>query len=97
MIALGPLDVRVALDDAALRRLAELVAEHLAAEADRGTPADDPWLTAEQAAAHIGARSAHRIYELKALGKLKYTKDGTRLLFKRSWLDEYLRLQEGRL
>jgi excisionase family DNA binding protein len=67
-------------------RLARRVAE-LSGEADR--PSTEPYLDVEQAAMYL-ACNKDRIYDLKALGRLRYAQDGRRLLFRREWLDEAL-------
>jgi excisionase family DNA binding protein len=51
--------------------------------------ASEPWLDVSQAALHIAAPES-RIYDLVAQGKVKFAKDGRRLLLRRSWLDEYI-------
>jgi excisionase family DNA binding protein len=68
---------------------AERLADALAARLGR-TPATgraDDWLDVEAAAQHLSC-PVSRIYDLKATGRLRYAKDGTRLLFKRAWLDD---------
>lgn len=67
-------------------RLARRVAE-LSREADRAST--EPYLDVEQAAAYL-ACNRDRIYDLKAIGRLRYAQDGRRLLFRREWLDEAL-------
>ena len=47
------------------------------------------WLTVDEAAAHIGARP-QRIYDLRSAGRLPRTGDGSRVLVRRSDLDDYL-------
>ena len=68
--------------EAVARRVAELLALQAGVSAD-------PWLGVEEAAAHISAPTS-RVYDLKARGELEFRKDGSRLLFRRSWLDAYL-------
>jgi excisionase family DNA binding protein len=68
--------------------LAECVAERLSTHA----PIDD-WLDVEGAAKYLACKPK-RIYELKAQGRLRYAKDGTRLLIRREWLDEALDLSD---
>ena len=72
-----------------LRRLAHELAPFLA-EISGTTDRDrDPWLTADQAATHLGCRR-DRIYDLVQIGKLTPRRDGRRVLFRRLDLDAYL-------
>jgi excisionase family DNA binding protein len=65
------------------RRVAEQLAEVV------GAPAE-PYLDVDQAAAYL-ACDKDRIYDLKALGRIHFVKDGRRLLFRREWLDAALK------
>jgi excisionase family DNA binding protein len=76
------------LDDRALDRLAELLAPRLIARFDQRSP-PSPWLNAEEAARYL-ACSRGRLYDLVQLGKLEPRRDGRRLVFRRSDLDDYL-------
>lgn len=67
------------------RRVAEQLAEVVAAPAE-------PYLDVDQAAAYL-ACDKDRIYDLKALGRIHFVKDGRRLLFRREWLDAALKAQ----
>jgi excisionase family DNA binding protein len=79
------LAVTLALTDAQLDQLADLVAERM-----RPAPLDSsPWLDTKGAANYIAAKPA-RIHDLVALGKLTPRRDGRRLLFARHDLDAYL-------
>jgi excisionase family DNA binding protein len=49
----------------------------------------EPWLTVQQAADHLACRP-QRIYNLVSQRRLRHAKDGSRVLFRRQWLDEYL-------
>lgn len=49
----------------------------------------EPWLDVEQAAAYL-ACPVSRVYDLKALGRLRFAKDGRSLRFRREWLDQAL-------
>jgi excisionase family DNA binding protein len=71
------------LDEIA-RRAARLIAEH------QSSP---PWLNTKQAAEYIAAKPG-RIHDLVQLGKLHPRRDGKRLLFKPSDLDDYLERQQ---
>jgi excisionase family DNA binding protein len=56
---------------------------------------DDTWLDAEAAARYLGygedraRRGRQRIYDLVSQRRLRFAKDGSRLLFRRAWLDAY--------
>jgi excisionase family DNA binding protein len=70
---------------------ADQLADALAARlrgAGATAPADE-WLDVDAAAAHLRCPTS-RIYDLKAAGRLRFAKDGTRLLFRRGWLDDAL-------
>jgi hypothetical protein len=73
------------------RRAAELV----------GTPTREPWIGVDQAARHLGYSDAtmkqghKRVYDLHQRRCVRFQKDGSRLLTKRSWLDEYVDGQAG--
>lgn len=80
------------LVDAIARRVVELMPAPRAQH-------DDPWLDVDGAARHLGygdegeeklERGRKRVYDLKARGEVQWTKDGSRLIFRRSWLDAYL-------
>jgi excisionase family DNA binding protein len=73
------------LDDAALGRLAELVAERLGSAPD----GPEPWVGVRKAAAHIACQP-QRIYNLVHERAIPYRKDGSRLLFRLSDLDRWL-------
>jgi hypothetical protein len=53
---------------------------------------DDEWLDVVAAARHLCCLPS-RIYDLKAAGRLRYAKEGTRLLFRRDWLDAALHIE----
>lgn len=76
------------LDDAALSALADRLAPRLA---ERLTAQHEltAWLTVQQAADHLACRP-QRIYNLVSQRRLRHVKDGSRVLFRRQWLDEYL-------
>ena len=70
--------------------LVELVAER-AAEivAERLAPLTEPWVGVDQAAEHLACPKS-RIYALVSAQRIPHEKDGSRLLFRRSDLDEWL-------
>jgi excisionase family DNA binding protein len=52
----------------------------------------EPWLGVDEAAAHL-ASPPSRVYDLVAQRRVRHARDGRRLLFRASWLDEAL--EEG--
>jgi excisionase family DNA binding protein len=76
------------LDDDALR---DLLRNALLADQTERSKAGliDPYLTASQAANYM-ACDKRRIYDLTSSGRLRYVKDGSRLLIRQSWIDSYL-------
>lgn len=80
------IELRVALTDDQLERIAEHVAALLA---ERHAPANDGYLNADQAAEYL-ACSRGRLYDLVQLKKLDPVRDGRRLLFRRADLDAAL-------
>jgi excisionase family DNA binding protein len=82
----------VQLSDDDLRQLADRVADLLAERGlnGAGAPADpDPWLDVDSAAEYLACKPK-RLYDLKSQGRIRFARDGSRLLFRRSWLDEYV-------
>ena len=76
------------LDDSALDLLAERLAPRLA---ERTPPAGgDRWLTAREAAAHVGL-SLHALHKLTAARTIPFEQDGPgcKLWFRRSELDRW--------
>ena len=70
-------------------RVADLVVEHLA-EKDGGP---SPWLNSREAAEYLRLdprTGPKRMSELHRTGSLRCARDGTRLLFRRAWLDDYM-------
>jgi excisionase family DNA binding protein len=67
-------------DPVALERLRELVDD------GRGP---EPWVDVGQAAEHLGCKR-QRIYDLVHQRAIPHRKDGSRLLFRRSELDDWL-------
>lgn len=47
----------------------------------------DPWLDVDQAATYLACKP-QRIYNLVSEGRLRRAREGSRALFRRSWLDE---------
>ncbi len=69
--------------------LAAALAERLGVLTTTSNVEQEPYWTAEQAAAYISA-DKQRIYDLRSQDRLRCVKDGSRLLTRRSWLDAYL-------
>jgi excisionase family DNA binding protein len=86
---LGP-----AFDDA-LERVAERVAELLADRLPAAAAAVSPWLDVGEAAEYLRC-TRKRIYDLVSQSRLPVHRDGSRLLFRREELDEYVRADDGR-
>ncbi len=72
-----------------LDALALALAEKLGAYTTSINIGQEPYWTAEQAAAYISA-DKQRIYDLRSQDRLRCVKDGSRLLTRQSWLDAYL-------
>ena len=75
-----------------VEHIALRVAELLADQAHTATE-EAAWVDVAAAAHHLGyaadsRRGRHRIYDLVSQRRLRFAKDGSRLLFRRSWLDE---------
>jgi excisionase family DNA binding protein len=77
---------KLELSQEMLEAIAHEVAKILTAQA---TPARSGWLTAAQAAEHLGW-STQRVYKLTAAGAIPHRKHGQRLLFDRDELDAWL-------
>lgn len=78
--------IAIPIPDQFVEELVERVAAKL------GTPAvgPEPWIGVREAAEHMGC-SERRVYDLVAQGRIEHGKDGTRLRFRRTALEEYLR------
>lgn len=75
--------LHVEIDDAALDRLADKLAQRL------GRDTGSPWLDAQGAAEHIGC-SVSRVRKLTMTGELPVHRDGRRTLYRREELDAYI-------
>ncbi len=75
------------LDDAALEHLAERLVPHLEG---RTQASDDRWLSASDAAAHLGI-SVHALHKLTAARAVPFEQDGPgcKLWFRRSDIDRW--------
>ena len=69
-----------------LDHLADLIADRVAERLGVGA---EPWLSVEQAAAHLACPQS-RIYDLVAQGRVEHARDGRRLVFRREALDASL-------
>jgi hypothetical protein len=88
------LRVPVAVPAELVQLIAVRVAELLADQAHAATT-DEAWLDVAAAAHHLGyaadgRRGRQRIYDLASQRRLRFATGGSRLLFRRSWLDDYL-------
>jgi excisionase family DNA binding protein len=63
-------------------RAAELVVERSVGDVE-------PWISVRDASAHLACPRS-RIYALVSAGRIPHRKDGSRLLFRRSELDDWL-------
>jgi excisionase family DNA binding protein len=89
------LQLGLELSDQQLAQLAEHVAGLLAERGLLAPPPDpDPWLDVDAAAAYLCCRRK-RIYDLCSQRRVRFVKDGSRTLIRRSWLDAYLNSNEG--
>lgn len=81
------MNLTLTLSEADLERLKEQIKDELRAEAAQ---AEDPWLGYEKAAAYMDC-PVSRVHALKSQGDLPFEKDGSRVVFRRSVLDEFIR------
>jgi hypothetical protein len=86
------LDLRATIDADAVRELLRAEVERALQER---VAEPEPWLDVRQAARYLGygddlERGRRRIYSLVETGRLQVKRDGTRLLFRREWLDAVL-------
>lgn len=79
----------LAVPDDLVEALAERVVDLLA---ERLPERPEPWLNVEGAADYLACKP-DRVYDLKREGRLRFAKDGSRLVFRREWLDACL--EEG--
>jgi excisionase family DNA binding protein len=79
------MSIELHLDDAGVERLADAIARRL--EGRLGVAS--PWLTAEDAAAYIGA-PVSRIRQLTMGDEIPVHRDGRRVLYNRDELDRWL-------
>lgn len=58
------------------------------------SPTPEPWVGVEKVAEHLDCEP-QRIYNLKSEGRIPYHKDGSRLLFRLSEIDTWLRQDQA--
>lgn len=100
-VAAGSAGEQLTLPLVVSAELVETIAAHVARMLSAPEPATEAWLDVAAAAQHLGygnepagiRRGRQRIYDLVSQRCPQFAKDGSRLLFRRSWLDDYL---EGR-
>lgn len=80
----------LSIPDELLEQLAALVAERVAAELGSSR---EPWMTAEEAMVYLSCPRS-RIDDLVRLRRVRFFRDGRRLLFRRSDLDDALEVSE---
>lgn len=78
-------DVTVQIGDEIVDQIASAVVAQLSA----AVAVRHEWLDVAEAAAYMRCEK-QRIYDLHSQQRLRAAKDGSRLLFRREWLDEYL-------
>lgn len=81
------IDLPAELVEEIAQRAAEILAERQPSTAENGSP----WLAGASAAADYLGCPASRIYALVNARRIPFEKDGSRLLFDRRELDEYIR------
>jgi excisionase family DNA binding protein len=82
------------MDDETLATLADRLAPILATRIGHAEPAF-PWLDVGHAAEHLSCPRS-RIYALVSARRIPHYKDGSRLLFRREELDDWVRAGGGR-
>ena len=84
-------DVVLQLSDEQVEQIARRAAELVAGRA----PITDEWLTVAEAANYLRCPKS-RVYSLVSAKRIPFVKDGSRTLFSRGALDEWLRAGGGR-
>jgi len=84
------LQLGLELSDAQLAQLADHVLRLAAERGLLGAPADpDPWLDVDAVATYMSCKRK-RVYDLCSQWRIRFVKDGSRTLIRRSWVDAYL-------
>lgn len=78
------LAIPVELIELIAQRAAAIVVEQLELDAQA-----EPWINVEGAAEHLACGTS-RVYSLVSVRRIPHKRDGSRLLFRRSQLDEWL-------
>jgi excisionase family DNA binding protein len=78
--------MEVRFNDKELNHLARLVAQRLDIRKSNDA---EPWIRVTQAAEYLNCKP-NRIYFLVSRNRIPYRRDGKRIVFRRSELDEYL-------
>jgi len=81
------------MDDETLARLADRLAPILVSKIETNSQAV-PWLDVHGAARHLTCPRS-RIYALVSAGRIPHHRDGSRLLFRREELDDWVRTGGG--
>lgn len=79
------MSIEIHIDDHALDRLAEQIADRL----NQTNGARTPWMDAHQAATYLGC-PVSRVRKLTSTGELPVHRDGRRTLYRRDDLDDYV-------
>jgi excisionase family DNA binding protein len=82
-------ELALTVPDALVAAIASRVVELMGDTLPTAVVAPEPWIGVDDAAAHLACPRS-RIYALASAGRLPHHKDGSRLLFKASELDEYV-------
>ena len=80
----APIIFTIQLTDEQIAAIAAIAAERVNCQAQ-----PDPWMTVDQAAVYL-ACGRQRVYNLVSQRRLRHVKDGSRVLFRRQWLDDIL-------
>jgi excisionase family DNA binding protein len=79
-------------DPAQIALMAEVIAEmrDLKAEITELAQGRQGWMNADQAATYLGSASRAHVYDLAARGHIPVHRDGRRMLFRQSEIDDYI-------
>ena len=80
------------ITEATLNAITEGVYQRLQSRLPDSRPS--PWMTVTEVAAYLACKP-DRIYSLKSAGRIPHYKDGSRLLFERGEIDEWVRAGGG--
>jgi excisionase family DNA binding protein len=88
-VAADPHRLELTLPPEVLEALAQRAAELVVGMVAAGPARAEPWISVEQAAAHLCCPKS-RVYSLVSARRIPYQKDGSRVLFKASELDAWV-------